>query len=227
VKLDRNGICLVDARSGAIIWGHPYKTTHIHDQGMFGDFVPEIPGMEFYSAEQDGTGRWLYSAATGELLGEQDLGGLSPRAIWWDAAPAKAYIPGRTFGGGRGRGPGRGASTSPTAAVSAPASDGRGGGGQAGRGGPGFGFGGPSSILKYGGAKVGEFEGRLISIADIVGDWREEIIVSLPGELRVYVSPIATPRRRPALMQDPLYRKDVALQAMGYFYPPQPSYHFR
>jgi hypothetical protein len=29
------------------------------------------------------------------------------------------------------------------------------------------------------------------------------------------------------LMQDPLYRKDVALQTMGYFYPAQLSYHFR
>jgi hypothetical protein len=41
------------------------------------------------------------------------------------------------------------------------------------------------------------------------------------------MSTIPTARRRPALMQDPLYRKDVALQAMGYFYPPQLSYHFR
>src|SRR5262245_7481024 len=61
VKMEKNGICLVDARTGEVIWGHPYKTTHIHDQGMFGDFIAEIPGMEFYSAEQDGTARWTYS----------------------------------------------------------------------------------------------------------------------------------------------------------------------
>jgi rhamnogalacturonan endolyase len=221
VKLDRNGICLVDARNGDIIWGHPYKTTHIHDQGMFGDFVPEVPGMEFYSAEQDGTGRWLYSAATGELLGEQDLGGLSPRALWWGETPAKAYIPGRTFGGGRGtRGPGRGGASSPgVAAAASSAPPGRGAGG--------FGAAGPSAIMMHGGGKIGEFEGRLVGIADIVGDWREEIIVSLPGELRIYSTVIPTARRRPALMEDPLYRKDVALQAMGYFYPPQLSYHFR
>jgi rhamnogalacturonan endolyase len=230
VKLDRNGICLVDARTGEIIWGHPYKTTHIHDQGMFGDFVPEIPGMEFYSAEQDGTGKWLYSAATGELLGEMDLGGLSPRAIWWDETPTKAYIPGRTFGGGRGGRGGatggggtgeRGGATKAASTTGAPATAGPG----PGRGG--FGFAGPSSILKFGGKKVGEFEGRLVSIADVMGDWREEIIVSLPGELRIYTSTIPTPRRRPALMEDPLYRKDVALQTMGYFYPAQLTYHFR
>ena len=81
--------------------------------------------------------------------------------------------------------------------------------------------------MRYGAGKMGEFEGRLVSIADVIGDWREEIIVSLPGELRVYTTTIPTTRRRPTLMEDPLYRKDVALQAMGYFYPPQLSYHFR
>ena len=97
----------------------------------------------------------------------------------------------------------------------------------AGRGGGALGSPGPSAIIKYGGGKIGEFEGRLVSIADVVGDWREEILVSLPGELRVYTTVAPTTRRRPALMQDPVYRKDVALQAMGYFYPAQLSYHFR
>ncbi|HUR57744.1 MAG TPA: hypothetical protein VM029_08540, partial [Opitutaceae bacterium] len=224
VPLAKNGICLVDARTGEIIWGHPYKTTHIHDQGMFGDFIPEIPGIEFYSAEQDGTGKWVYSAATGELLAEEDLGGLSPRALWWGESSTKAYIPGRRFGapgGGRGGRGGRGGppdANAPSVASGAP---------QPPPGGRGFGFAGPSSILKYGGAKIGEFEGQLISTADILGDWREEIIVSVPGEIRIYTSTIPTTRRRVNLMQDPLYRKDVALQTMGYFYPPQLSYHFR
>jgi rhamnogalacturonan endolyase len=105
VRQERNGICLVDARTGEIIWGHPYKTTHIHDQGMFGDFMAEHPGIEFYSAEQDGTGKWVYSAATGELIAELDMGGLSPRALWWGESSTKAYIPGRSFGPGWGRMP--------------------------------------------------------------------------------------------------------------------------
>lgn len=209
-RQDRNGICLVDARTGEIIWGHPYKTTHIHDQGMIGDFIPGVPGLELYAAEQDGTGKWIYSAATGHLLGEEDLGGLSPRPLWWDETTTKAYIPGRTFGAARG-GRGSGATT--------PAG--------AGRGADGGVLAGPSTIVRYGARKIGEFEGRLVSIADVVGDWREEIIVSVPGELRIYTTTIPTPRRRPALMQDPLYRKDVALQTMGYLYPAQLSYHFR
>ena len=81
--------------------------------------------------------------------------------------------------------------------------------------------------MKYGAGKIGEFEGRLIAIADIMGDWREEIVVSVPGEIRIYTTTIPTARRRVCLLQDPLYRKDVALQTIGYFYPPQLSYHFR
>ena len=260
VRQEKNGICLVDARTGEIIWGHPYKTTHIHDQGMFGDFIAEVPGIEFYSAEQDGTGKWVYSAATGELLAEEDLGGLSPRALWWGATSTKAYVPGRMFGAGRGGGGGRGpGGRGPTAASASGGTEGRGGPasvlaqsnpssatapagttgatstatptsaadgrGQGGTGGA-FGF-GPSAIMHYGKGKIGEFEGRLVVTADVIGDWREEIIVSLPGEIRIYTTTIPTPRRRVALMQDPLYRKDVALQAMGYFYPPQLSYHFK
>lgn len=229
VPLARHGICLVDARTGELIWGHPYKTTHIHDQGMFGDFVPTVPGIEFYAAEQDGTGKWLYSAATGELIDEVDLGGLSPRALWWADTPVKAYLPGRTFtrgasGAGAARGSGMAA---PAIAGGGEGSRGvREAGGAGGTGGF-LGAPGPSAIMMYGKGKIGEFEGRLVAIADVIGDWREEIIVSLPGELRIYSTTIPTARRRPALMQDPLYRKDVALQAMGYFYPPQVSYSFR
>ncbi len=239
VRQEKNGICLVDARTGAIIWGHPYKTTHIHDQGMFGDFIAEIPGMEFYSAEQDGTGKWVYSAASGELITEEDLGGLSPRALWWGATSQKSYIPGRSFGGGRGGRGGRGgadgtvtasatsvATSVLPAAAGAPPADATAARGGQGRGGQGF-VAGPSAIMNYGAGKIGEFEGRLVSIADVLGDWREEIIVTLPGEIRIYTTTVPTTRRRPALMQDPLYRKDVALQTMGYFYPAQLSYHFR
>lgn len=235
VALAKNGICLVDARTGEIIWGHPYKTTHIHDQGMFGDFIPGVPGIEYYSAEQDGTGKWVYSALTGELLAEEDLGGLSPRAIWWGESSTKAYIPGRRFGGqrgGRGAGPtvaAAGGAPVTGAATASPVSVMRAAAPAAATavrpaGTPGF---GSNAILMYGAGQIGEVEGRIVSIADVIGDWREEVIVSLPGEIRIYSTTIPTTKRRVTLLSDPLYRKDVALQTMGYLYPPQLSYHFR
>lgn len=224
---NHNGICVVDARTGQIIWGHPYKTTHIHDQGMIGDFIPSNPGMEFYSAELDGTGKWLYSAATGELLAEEDMGGLSPRAVWWDATATKAYLPGRYFGAAGSRGNGGVGAVGAAARAKAAEAFGNTPAPRPPGGGGGNGYTTVSPILKYGTGKIGEYQGRLIATADIMGDWREEIIVTMPGEIRIYTTTIPTTLRRPAPIQDPLYRKDVALQTMGYFYPPQLSYHFR
>ena len=56
----------------------------------------------------------------------------------------------------------------------------------------------------------------MVGFADILGDWREEIITTLPGELRIYRTTIPATDRRVTLMQDPLYRNDVCIQAMGY-----------
>jgi rhamnogalacturonan endolyase len=80
-----------------------------------------------------------------------------------------------------------------------------------------------NKIFKWPREQVGRIEGRVVAIADCLGDWREEIITSLPGEIRIYSTTIPTPIRRPCLMQDRLYRTDVAMQTMGYFYPPQLS----
>jgi rhamnogalacturonan endolyase len=68
---------------------------------------------------------------------------------------------------------------------------------------------------------VGKIEGRIVAIADCLGDWREEIITALEGEIRVYCTSERATTRRICLMQDRLYRTDVAMQTMGYFYPPQ------
>jgi hypothetical protein len=72
----------------------------------------------------------------------------------------------------------------------------------------------------YVGEEFGALPGMVIGIADCLGDWREEVIVSLPGELRIYSTTIPATSRRVCLMQDRQYRTSVALQAMGYFYPP-------
>lgn len=59
---------------------------------------------------------------------------------------------------------------------------------------------------------------------DIIGDWREEIITYTEGELRIYTSTIPATDRRSTLMQDPIYRLDVAHKAMGYDMPPMTSF---
>ncbi len=59
-------------------------------------------------------------------------------------------------------------------------------------------------------------DGRIVAVADVIGDWREEIIVSAKGEMRIYGTTIPARDRRTCLMQDPLYRMDVVVAAMGY-----------
>ena len=169
---DSNSICLVEARTGRLIWGCQHPTTHVHSQGLLADIDPTHPGMEFYAGEKFLSDHWLYSARTGVLLSREDLGSLAPNPLFWMDGPIKAYI-----------------------------SHGR--------------------ILQYKGPAVGAIEGRVVAIADCVGDWREEIIASVPGELRIYTTTIPATSRRVCLMQDRLYRTDVAMEAMGYLYPPQ------
>jgi len=67
--------------------------------------------------------------------------------------------------------------------------------------------------------------GRVILKADVLGDWREEIIASFNGELRIYTTTIPAMDRRVCLMQDPVYRQVTTMNSMGYTQDPTLSYH--
>jgi rhamnogalacturonan endolyase len=172
----QNAMCLVDARTGRILWGHEEPTRHIHSSGLCSDVDPAHPGSECYSGERDlKDKRWLRDCK-GRVLSTEDLGGLAPRAAYWDADPQRELLR-------RGR------------------------------------------ISKYKGPQIPpRVEGHIAAVADVLGDWREEIITSLPGELRIYTTTIPATDRRVCLMQDPLYRMDVVCAAMGYFQVPMTSY---
>lgn len=168
---EENGVCLVEARTGKIIWGYKGRTKHVHSQGMVGDIDASQPGMECYAGESDRSQFWLYSAQ-GKLLSDKSIGTLAPRAVWWDADLQKEIECN-------------------------------------------------GKIFDYNGGTIMKIEGRVIGIADCLGDWREEIITSLPGEIRIYSTTIPTDSRRICLMQDRQYRLGVTAASMGYFYPPQ------
>ena len=63
--------------------------------------------------------------------------------------------------------------------------------------------------------------------ADILGDWREEVLIRNreSTELRLYVSTIPTSYRINCLMQDIPYRLSVAYQNVGYNQPSEPGYY--
>jgi len=168
----KNGVCLVDARTGEIIWGFEGKTTHVHSQGMIGDIDPEYPGMECYAGEAKGGDQYFMYSAQGKRLSDKDMGSLNPRPVWWDADDLKELNIN-------------------------------------------------SNLFKYKGESFLKIEGNVMFVADILGDWREEIVTSLPGEVRIYSTNIPANNKKTCLMQNRQYRLGVATSTMGYFYPPQ------
>lgn len=168
----KNGVCLVDAATGEIIWGFDGKTTHVHSQGMVGDIDPEYPGMECYAGEAKGGDQYFMYSAAGKRLSDKDMGTLTPRPVWWDSDELKEVNINNL-------------------------------------------------LLKYKGDTLLKIEGKVVMVADIIGDWREEIITSLPGELRIYSTNIPADNRKICLMQNRQYRLGAANSTMGYFYPPQ------
>jgi rhamnogalacturonan endolyase len=63
--------------------------------------------------------------------------------------------------------------------------------------------------------------------ADILGDWREEVIWRTTDnkELRIYTTTIPTEHRLYTLMHDPQYRLSVAWQNVAYNQPTQPGFY--
>jgi hypothetical protein len=176
----QNGLCLVEALTGKIIWGLPEQTYHV-GSGLAADIDPTVPGQEVWAAE-DGKGdpagrnyggnppRWLLSCR-GDLLA-RDEKVPAATAVYWDADSQRELVSGRT-------------------------------------------------IRKYKGAAVAQdIEGGQSFWADVSGDWREELVTSVKGELRLYTTTIPATDRRVCLLQDPIYRIDVAHNAMGYHQPP-------
>lgn len=247
----QNGVSLWDAKTGDRLFGtrKPNNDNQIGG-GAVGDIDPAFPGMEVWGDR----GEEIFFTSKGELIpGPVPTGDL----VWWDADPLREFIRGTGFGGGGGGG-GRGARPPEAGATTtgAPASNNPpqtsgvaaqpagetaptnpGGAGQF-PGGGGRGFGGARTVSKWKGATLTTgIQGSGQHIADILGDWREEVVTvvngtpavegreATPPELRIYSTTIPANDRRVCLMQDPLYRNDVTLRSMGYPHVPQLSYY--
>lgn len=62
---------------------------------------------------------------------------------------------------------------------------------------------------------LGTYQGEPAGIADVLGDWREELITIDGNSIRIYSTSILTSIRRPSPMEDIRYRLCVARTAMG------------
>lgn len=173
-----NGMCVVDAATGKILWGLAGATRHIHGYGFCADVDASRPGLELYGCDTDAAKRfergWLLDAAGAVITATNQL--TSHRPVYWDADPQAELLSKRR-------------------------------------------------ITDFASAAVQqEIDGAVVLIADVLGDWREEVFTSQAGELRIYPTAIPATDRRVCLLQDPVYRNTVAAAAQGYFYNAMLSY---
>ncbi|WP_414662122.1 rhamnogalacturonan lyase family protein [Horticoccus sp. 23ND18S-11] len=201
------GLNLRDARNGDLIFGaREANLDNAIDQIAVGDIDPSYPGMELWANK--GLKQLFYSAK-----GEPIPGPVPPTSelVWWDADLLREQIaPGGVGGFGRG-----GRSGNPGVSPATPVPAGGTPSLPAGR-----------SIGKWKGPTLTTgIQGQVQQVADILGDWREEIITFTDGELRIYSTTIPATDRRVCLMQDPIYRHDVTHRTMGYAHVPQVSYY--
>ena len=174
-----NTMCMVDAKTGKLLWGWNKPTTHVHSRGMCADFDPTSLGSECYAADSIAhkpTGdRWLWSGS-GNILSREVNFSFGENNVYWDGDLQREVIQ-------------QGKITDFRSQLALQA-----------------------------------INGSIIEIADVLGDWREEIIVSAPGEMRIYTTTLPAMDHRATFMQDPIYRLDVAMNAMGYTLIALPSY---
>jgi outer membrane protein assembly factor BamB len=177
-KQKQNGMCMVDAATGRILWGLDRPSRHVHGQGMVADLLPEHPGCETYSADTDEKKNlaWvLLHNARGQVIAQDDLGGFAPKAAYWDGDVQRELIRGR-------------------------------------------------KLQKLNGPEFPtKLEGTVLGVADVFGDWREEIITTVAGEMRIYMTTIPAKDRRVCLMQDRFYRADISTASQGYYQIPTPK----
>ncbi len=125
---ENNGLCLVDAKTGTLLWGLQTPTNHVGTDGMCADIDDRHPGSECHAADLDHERQfaksWLFSAQ-GEMLSDERQRTMS-QPVYWDADPQRELLRG-------------------------------------------------SKICDFDGNEhPTKVVGRLVAIADVLGDWREE-----------------------------------------------------
>ena len=189
------------------------------------DILPDRPGLEIFTVHEGGAwapyGWALRDAATGEVLDGAYTGRDTGRGMIGDINPDHAgleYWPGPDFGG-------YAAGTNMSIRWSGDMTTQLVAGGegdpvtiQDGRG---------NVLLDVEGAETNNStKGNPSLVADVFGDWREELLVrdADSTEIRIYTATDVTDRKLTTLMHDPQYRVEVARQNTAYNQPSYTSY---
>ncbi|GMA29459.1 rhamnogalacturonan lyase [Arenivirga flava] len=234
---------------GSATPGEPAKLGH-GDAMHVGDFDPDRPGLEIFTVHEGGTyapygwvmraaedGEILFGEYTGRDTGRGMVGDVdkkTPGIEVWSGNPPNQADPaasGLYSAAGARLGdaiPGTNASirwagdgttqlvSGGVVAADVPPSS--------------------PSIVRHPGRTLLTAEGTLTNngtkgnpslVADVLGDWREELVVRTADSsaLRIYTSTEETHIKLYTLLHDPQYRADVARQQTSYNQPAYPSFH--
>lgn len=193
------------------------------------DILPEREGLEIFTVHEGATwapyGWALRDAATGEVLdgeysgrdtGRGMIGDIDPDRPgleYWASMPPGSELPADVPGTNQSI---RWAADGTTQIV-----DGHGDADVSILDGDG------SALLTATGARSNNgTKGNAALVADVTGDWREELLVrdADSTEIRIYISTEVTDRALPTLLHDPQYRVGVARQNTAYNQPSYTSY---
>jgi rhamnogalacturonan endolyase len=208
-QTDGRGVMLVDAKTGQQIWKIGQRTYHVGD-GMVADFDPAHPGLECFASEDKKGGsdaRYLLTSDGKKLNSSNEEVPDCRNWAWWDGDLLREIV------GAEIRRPVSDEGVNQDVAIDSKNN-------RRGRG---------DWSLKVSKWKAEtltpEIKGDIQMIADLNGDWREEIITVMPGEIRIYQTNIPAKDRRISLMQDPVYRSYVLQRSQGYPQSPVPGYY--
>ena len=210
-QTDGRGVMMVDAKTGQQIWKIGQRTFHVGD-GMVADFDPTHPGLECFASEDKKGGsdaRYLLTSDGVKLNSTNDEVPDCRNWAWWDGDLLRETI------GAEFRRPVADEGVIPENPNSEIQRNNRRGRGDW-----------SVNVSKWKAETLTKgIKGSIMMIADISGDWREEIITSLPGEIRIYQTNIPAKDRRITLMQDPIYRSYVLERSQGYPQSPVTGYY--
>lgn len=231
-----NGANLRDARTGKVIFGLELRDP---GRGLAMDIDPRYKGYECWANNSDG----LYSC-NGEKISDAKPSSCN-MGIWWDGDLLREILDGRSGRGG-GRFRGTRSRSGAQGDQNTPGTEGvqgtRGTQGERGT---------QSTQRSQGGAFIDKWDyvnGTAVRLlnggeyscvtnngskanpclcADILGDWREEVIWRTTDgkELRIFTTTIPTEHRIYTLMHDPIYRLGVTWQNVAYNQPAHTGFY--
>lgn len=196
-KPNRAGIEFRDPNTGKLIWG--IATNYDVGRGLSADIDPRYKGEETWAID----GAW--NSPTGGLFtvkGEKISTNIPAAnfAIWWDGDPLREILD-HNFGGQDGVGTIAKWDYKNMKAV--------------------------NLLTATGTYSSNGTKGNPSLQADILGDWREEVIwrTEDSSSLRIYTTTNVTDHRIHTLMHDSVYRLGVVRENVGYNQPPHPSFY--